>query len=334
VTAATPGPSSAGRAAPGAPPMREGPSRADAAAGRWIARALLLALAFAAGAAWTLGGRLSAPAPRRIGPPPEALAGASEVAFESASGSRVRGWLAPGTGRGSVVLAHPVRADRRSMLGRARFLREAGYTVLLYDAQAHGESPGARVTFGHLEARDAAAAVAFARARDPEAPVAFLGVSLGAASALLGPSPLPVEALVVEAVHRTLREAVENRLAIRLGPPGRLLAPLLLLQVAPRLGVPVEALDPVRGIPAVGAPLLLVAGERDRHATLAQAQALFEAAPEPKELWVVAGAAHEDFHRVAREAYERTLLAFLARALAPPRSDAVARPARGSGAAG
>jgi alpha-beta hydrolase superfamily lysophospholipase len=65
-------------------------------------------------------------------------------------------------------MAHAVRADRRSMLGRAEFLHRAGYSVLLFDAQAHGESPGDRITFGYLEALDAAAAVSFAVARDPD----------------------------------------------------------------------------------------------------------------------------------------------------------------------
>jgi fermentation-respiration switch protein FrsA (DUF1100 family) len=201
------------------------------------------------------------------------------------------------------------------MLGRAEFLNRAGYSVLLFDAQAHGESPGDRITFGYLEALDAAAAVSFAMERDPAAPVAFLGVSQGGAAALLGPSPLPVSALVLEAVYSTIHEAVANRIAIRLGEPGRLLAPILLWQLEPRLGVSTEAVAPVRGIRNIEAPLLLIAGERDRHATLEQSHALFDAAPEPKELWVVPGATHQDFHRLAPREYERRVRDFLNRTL-------------------
>jgi fermentation-respiration switch protein FrsA (DUF1100 family) len=201
------------------------------------------------------------------------------------------------------------------MLGRAQFLHRAGYSVLLFDAQAHGESPGDRITFGYLEALDAAAAVSFATARDPDSPVAFLGVSQGGAAALLGPSPLPVSALVLEAVYSTVQEAVANRIAIRLGEPGRLLAPLLLWQLELRLGVSAEAVAPIRGIRDIEAPLLLIAGERDRRATIEQSRTLYGAAPEPKELWVVPGAVHEDFHRLAPREYERRVLDFLKRAL-------------------
>jgi fermentation-respiration switch protein FrsA (DUF1100 family) len=300
----------------------------------WIALFLLLAIGGAATVTWLLGTVLSAPVPREIGPLPSTLPGATTVSFSSASGSRIRAWFALGRpGLGSVVLAHAVRADRRSMLGRAEFLHRAGYSVLLFDAQAHGESPGDRITFGYLEALDAAAAVSFAAARDPDSPVAFLGVSQGGAAALLGPSPLPVSALVLEAVYSTVHEAVANRIAIRLGEPGRLLAPLLLWQLETRLGVSPEGVAPVRGIRNIEAPLLLIAGEGDRHATIEQSRNLFGAAPEPKELWVVPGAMHQDFHRLVPQEYERRVLDFLSRTLSgaahqAPKSDA--RTARAS----
>jgi len=52
-----------------------------------------------------------------------------------------------------VLLLHGVRADRREMLGRARFLNRLGYGILLIDLPAHGESPDDHITFGAREAR-------------------------------------------------------------------------------------------------------------------------------------------------------------------------------------
>jgi fermentation-respiration switch protein FrsA (DUF1100 family) len=279
------------------------------------ARLLVLGAAAALAAVavlWTLAASLAAPSPRELGPPPEDLAPARSVEFESASGSTLRGWHAQGAGRGSVVLAHAVRGNRSGMVRRARFLREAGYSVLLFDAQAHGESPGEQITFGYLEALDSAAAVDFARAQGPGEPVAFLGVSQGGASALLGPASLPVSALVLEAVYPTIREAVENRISMRLGPLAAWLAPLLLLQLEPRLGVSTKDLEPIRGIREISAPLLLIVGEEDLHTTLAESRRLFAAAPEPKTLWVLPGAAHTNFHGFAGADYERRVLDFLA----------------------
>ncbi len=264
---------------------------------------------------WILGSALSAPAMREIGAPPSSL-DVVPCAFPSESGSTVRGWIARGrSGQGTVVLAHSVRSNRLEMVERAKFLHAAGYSVLLFDAQAHGESPGSHITFGYLESRDAVAAVDFIRTLLPGEHIAYLGVSQGGAAALLAPSALPIQALILEAVYPTLREAVVDRIQIRLGPLARLLAPLLLLQIYPRLGVDPDAIAPIEGIRQARAPLLLIVGEEDRHTTLEESRRLFDAAPEPKTLWVIPGAAHQNFHRFTPAEYERRVLAFLERTI-------------------
>jgi len=261
-------------------------------------------------ALWVLGSVLSAPANCLVGPPPTSL-GAESVTFASDSGSRIAGWLIRGTaGRGAVILAHSVRANRLELVDRASFLRQAGYSVLLFDAQAHGESPGQHITFGYLESLDARAAVGFLRSQLPAQRIGYLGVSQGGAAALLGSEPLAVDALILEAVYPTLREAVVNRIAIRLGFLAEPVAPLLLLQFRLRLGIDPDSMAPIEGIRRIRAPLLLIAGERDRHTLLSQSQRLFEAAPQPKVLWVVPGAAHVNFYRSSPAEYEQRILAF------------------------
>ena len=138
---------------------------------RWkraaVAAVLVVPLVLVLIVAWRAGTSLSAPARRSVGALPTDLRGRA-VEFESASGSTIRGWLIPGErGAGAVVLMHGVRGSRLNMLGRARFLSAAGYTVLLFDFQAHGESGGSRITTGYLESRDARAALDFVRAQAP-----------------------------------------------------------------------------------------------------------------------------------------------------------------------
>jgi len=83
----------------------------------------------------------------------------------------------------------------------------------------------------------------------------------------------------------------------------------------PRLGVDAAALRPIDSIRRVRCPILVVGGTRDRHTTVAETQALFEAAPQPKELWLVEGAGHVDLLRFSADAYGRRVGAFIARAL-------------------
>ena len=280
---------------------------------RYVKRILTLALTallVVTITAWVLGGRLCAPNPQEVGQLPPDLTGHS-IEFASESGSQLHGWFIPGeAGRGTIVLMHGVRATRSSMIGRARFLSRAGYSVLLFDFQAHGESKGDQIGFGYLESKDAQAAVAFAHRERPDEKLGVIGVSMGGAAALLASPPLEVDAMVLESVYPTMDEAIANRLKVSLGDWAGVLTPLLSWQFRPRLGVSTDALRPIDQVGKVSVPKLFIAGADDQYTTLDESKRLFEAAAAPKELWVVEHAAHVDLHQVAGAEYEKKILDF------------------------
>jgi alpha-beta hydrolase superfamily lysophospholipase len=231
-------------------------------------------------------------------------------------GGTVAGWLAAGEpGKGAVLLLHGVRSSRLQMLGRAQFLHAAGYTALLIDLPAHGESTGTRITFGATESSAIRATLKYLQQSAPAEKVAVVGVSLGAASIVLGGAvPVPA-AVVVESMYPTLREAVANRLEMRLGPSGRLLAGPLLWQLPLRLGLTESDMRPIDRIASLAAPIAVASGTQDEHTTWPETLRLFTAAAGPKELWPFEGAAHVDLHCYAPKLYQQRLLAFLARHL-------------------
>jgi fermentation-respiration switch protein FrsA (DUF1100 family) len=288
---------------------------------RWVILFGTLLAGFCA-CVFLAGSVLIAPAPAPI--PDAALPLPHEtVEFRGPSGNVLRGWFVPAASdaRGTIVLMHGVRANRLSMVGRAEMLHRAGFAVLLFDFQAHGESPGDHITMGWLESGDARAAVAYARSRTPGQFVGAIGVSLGGAAALLGQEPLAVDALVLEAVYPEIEAATANRLSMRFGGVGRLLAPLLLLQLKPRLGIGPSDLSPISAISRVHVPVLIIAGGTDRHTTPADSARLFAAAPpELKQLWMIPGAAHVDFEAYAGQAYEERVLSFFASVIRSPGS--------------
>ncbi len=224
----------------------------------------------------------------------------------------VRGWLVRGVrGGGIVLLVHSIRSNRVEMLSRARFLNEQGYGALLIDLQAHGETPGDRITFGLRESENVEAAVAYLRNAFPGERIAAIGVSLGAAAIVLAKKPLKLDAVVLESLHPTIKEAVENRLRLHLGQFGPILAPLLLSQISLRLNISPDELNPINRIGDLNAPLLLISGTDDRHTTVAETQRLFDAARQPKELWIVPGGGHFNMHTYAGKEYEEHISSFL-----------------------
>ncbi|WP_164887193.1 alpha/beta hydrolase [Hahella sp. KA22] len=263
--------------------------------------ALVLGLA----AVWTAGGALSASVNHALPSPPASL-NAQAVKFDGVSG-----WYAPAASQQCVLLLHGVRSDRTSMIRRALFLQKSGYSSLLIDLQAHGETPGEQITFGYRESDNVKAAVAYLRKQRQCAKVAIIGVSLGGAASLLGQSPAPADAYVLEAVYPNIEQAVSNRLSMRLGALGEWLTPLLTAQIPLRLGVSLDDLKPEEAIKRVQAPVLIIAGTEDEHTTLPESKRLYTNAPKPKSFWPVTGAHHQDFYDFSAQEYEKQVTRFL-----------------------
>ena len=218
-------------------------------------------------------------------------------------------------GDGVILLVHSIRSNRVEMLSRARFLNAEGYGVLLIDLQAHGETPGERITFGARESGDVEASVAYLRKTFPSERIAAIGVSLGAAAIVLSKHALKLDAVILESLHPTIEEAVKNRLRLHLGEFGPSLSPLLLSQLSFRLDLTPEELSPIIRMGDLNAPLLLISGTDDRHTTVAETERLFATARQPKEMWIVPGGGHFNMHAYAGKEYEDRILNFLERYL-------------------
>lgn len=275
----------------------------------YLGFALLL---MAVGVIYMLATVLAKPVMVDVGAGPEDLP-IESISIPSESGSQLSGWYIPGNaGTGAVVLAHGVRANRLAMLERARFLHAAGYSVLLFDLQAHGESPGKHITFGYLESRDMNAMIDYMQQRLPNEKLAVIGISLGGASALLSEAPDKADALILEAVFSDLERAVGNRIGARLGDYiGQKLAPLLLWQSRIRLGFKASVLSPVKRAKQVKTPSFVIGGSEDIRTVEKETRKIFGNLAGEKQLWILEGAAHEDFHLYQTEEYERRVLAFL-----------------------
>jgi uncharacterized protein len=239
------------------------------------------------------------------------------VVIASTSGARLAGWYLPGAGRGAVLLLHGAKSNRLVLVDRMRFLRDAGYSTLAIDFQAHGESTGDRITLGRLESLDARSALAWLKSRLPGEPVAALGISMGGAMALIGP-PIEADAVIVESVSPDFASTVSNRLALKFGPPGRLVTPFVLGAMRVACGIDASKLRPIDGISHLHKPIFVMTGADDQKTTIAEARELFACANPPKRYWETPGAQHWDLAFVGGQAYRQRLLDFLDASLRSP----------------
>lgn len=166
----------------------------------------------------------------------------------------------------------------------------AGSSLLLLDYRGYGKSEGKPSERGLYA--DAAAAYAFLQSNGYEANQIILhGESLGTAVAVDLAIQQPCAGVVLEAPLASVSKMAAQVL------PG--LGPLL-----------VKGFDTERKIARLHAPLLILHGDRDEVVPFAQGQAVFAAAPEPKQFWRVIGAHHNDLLHATGTAYPERLREF------------------------
>lgn len=293
-------------------------------------RALALLVAAALGA----GGCIPSLAARAMLVPGRARPGAEPalrheaVAFQG-EGVELRGWLFPAEHpRGTVIFLHGRNQDRSAGVPVAARLVPLGWSVLAYDARAHGASGGSTSTFGYWERRDLSRAIDFLGGGR----VVAMGVSLGGAVAIQAAADDPrVARVVAVSAFASMRRVVRERLPAFVAATA--LAPAF--RAAEALGrMEVDGADTVAAARRVLAPTLLLHGARDRFVPPAHARAIRAALAGPAALVLVPGAGHDDV--LASGAAWREITAWLdapeisAGAMAGGRP-AAGRPERGPG---
>ena len=282
----------------------------------WLRCILLtppLALALFVFVSWVYASHLTAARSGVIGNAPKDFPYPVEnVSLKTRDQQTLAGWFVPAEDRSkAIVLLHGYTGDRLQMLPRARWLRSRGYAVLLYDARACGESSGDRVTFGYCERNDLLAAVSFLKERG-FAQIACLGVSQGGATILYAAEDLPgLACAVCESVYDDMTHALDRRMRHYTGLPGWLGGCAMVPIAEHRLGLAIDDMKPTSHIAALKCPVFIISGEQDDKTWPEDTTRLYEAAHEPKQLWMISGAKHEDlFHFPG---YEGKVASFLSR---------------------
>lgn len=233
------------------------------------------------------------------------------VDLATEDGVRLAAWWMPADdARGTVILLHGYGDSKNQSLAYAPFLHAASFHVLAFDFRAHGESGGAFTTVGLDEVRDAEAAYRYAAARDGDR-VAFLGLSMGAATAINAAGGLGVDAVVADSAFATLQNIAANSITHFTDLPRYPYGPVAVFLAARMVERDIADNQPVRAAERLAAPLLVIQGSADTIAFPDEdGRPIAEAAG--ADYWLVDGATHVGAHAAARDEYERRVVEFLA----------------------
>ncbi len=218
------------------------------------------------------------------------------VYFPSRDGTRLHGlYMAGRAGFPVLLLCHGYFKTVAEPFELARQLNRLGYQVFLIDFRACGLSDGRFTTLGYREVHDLLGAVDYLRARLGDLPIGVLGISMGAVAAIMAAPECPhIRAMVVDSAYADLESAIRKKLADILRLPFLVALGWVSIRVGEWMSQGKVAA--VRAVDYVGRfaprPLLIIYGELDDYLPPDHPQRLFDAANEPKELWLAPGSAH------------------------------------------
>lgn len=232
-----------------------------------------------------------------------------DVWIPAPDGARLHAWYLPADGpaHGTVLHLHGNAENISTFIAAVHWLPSRGYNVLLLDYRGYGESEGDATIDNVHEDAQLALRWLLARPGADSEHLAVFGQSLGGSAAIWTvahePQKARVKALVTEGAFSSYSRIAREKMNL-LWLTWPLQWPLSLL-----FSDRYAAQDAVGAIAPV--PLLLMHGEKDPVVPVSHAQRLYDAAREPRELWIIPGGEH--VNALTKEDRRERFLAFLER---------------------
>jgi pimeloyl-ACP methyl ester carboxylesterase len=246
-----------------------------------------------------------------------------KVAFKTADGLELKGWFLPSPSgdKRTLLMCHGWGDNKGLLLKQTYFLNEtAGFNLLYFDYRSHGESEGEVTSIGSLERRDFEAAVSWLKSAKPGLceHLGVFGLSMGAAVTVASmPDHPELRCAVVESPFSDYRGVVRRWAWNNLRVPRFPLIDIAMWILRRRLGDPaIDSFNPVESAAHIAPrPLFVIGGAKDDLMPVDDVTRVFEAAREPKQLWIVPGAYHAKCREAAGVEYDTRVSGFFQRNL-------------------
>lgn len=235
-----------------------------------------------------------------------------EIELTTSDGVKLSAWYTPPQpalsgveGNGALILvAHGYGAARPDTI--YVLFASQGYGVLAWDFRAHGKSGGKFSTLGYYEQLDVEAALDYALSQPEVKHIGAWGGSMGAATIILAAAQHPeIEALVIDSAFPTLEDVY------KINVPSPILQPMIRFWVETETGAKFDQVRPVDAIGRISPrPLFIIDGWQGAAIQMNSPYCLFDAAGEPKVLWVEKNVPHLGMYGYYHDEYTRRVIDF------------------------
>ena len=227
-----------------------------------------------------------------------------EVEFTTEDNVKISAWYTPPQ-NGTVILVAHGYGDKRPEDFYELFASH-GYGIVGWDFRAHGKSGGGFSSLGYYEVLDVKAALDFALAQPGVEHVGAWGGSMGAVTMIRATAQYPeIEALVADSPFVTLEEEME------LIVPYTLMRSLMKFFVRRETGLTLDLVRPIDDISRISPrPVFIIQGMGDRNIPSDSAQRLYDAAGDPRMIWLEADVPHLSMYSYYRDKYIKRVIGF------------------------
>lgn len=241
-----------------------------------------------------------------------------DTTFLNYEGRRLHGYYVkaaqPTTKTAVIVHGYTDNAIRMMMIGYM-FSYELGYNILLPDLQNHGRSEGPAIQMGWKDRLDVLKWMDMANEiYGKNTQMVVHGISMGAATTMMvsGESlPEYVKCFVEDCGYTSVWDEFSKELKEQFGLP-----PFPLMNVANwvcklKYGWSFKEASALEQVKKCQLPMFFIHGDADDYVPTWMVYPLYEAKPEPKELWIVPGAKHAVSYRENPKEYTTRVKTFV-----------------------
>jgi dipeptidyl aminopeptidase/acylaminoacyl peptidase len=234
------------------------------------------------------------------------------VTIRAPDGAALRAWFRSTTAspKGCVILLHGIGDTHRGVSGLADFLVPAGYSALLPDIRAHGQSGGAIATYGVLDSQDVSRWLDWLQMQPGCDRLYGQGQSLGGSILLQSlDHEKRFRAIVADSAYSSFSSIATERVSRAL--PHLLAVPIVFEGMAYaklRYGVSLFDASARKALPHAKTPVLLIHGLADSRTSADNSRRLHDANPMYTQLWLVPHADHVGSYAAEPEDYRRRVI--------------------------
>ena len=195
------------------------------------------------------------------------------------------------------------------------YSRDLGYNILLPDLQHHGQSEGAAIQMGWKDRWDVLEWMNIANQLfGNDTQMVVHGISMGGATTMMvsGEPQQPfVKCFVEDCGYTSVWDEFSNELKTSFKLPPFPLMYTTSWLCEKKYGWNFKEASALKQVAQCSLPMLFIHGDKDTYVPTWMVYPLYEAKPEPKELWIVPGAEHAVAYKENKQEYTEKVRNFV-----------------------